>query len=153
MLARLFPRELTPPLGAAFRLSLVLLGIFAVLKLVMGVNGIINTAQIAAGADGLPLDAYGPAAAGAVLMLFSLMSLAHVALALIAAAVIFRWRTMASFMWLILLAEHVARRFLIAGYDVERTSGGSVGTYVNLVLLGLLAAGFVLSLLRSMERA
>jgi hypothetical protein len=150
-LNRLFPRQVDNRFDG-HRAALWLLGLFIALKLAMSVNSIVNTATVAAGADGLPLDSYGPAAARAVLMLFALMSLGQLTLALIALAILIRYRAMVPFIYLVLLGEQLARRFIDQAYAVPRAESTAVGWYVTLGLLALLTIGFVLSLIRNRRR-
>ena len=145
MLDRLFPRQVDNGFDG-HRAALWLLGLFVALKLVMSVNSIVNTASVAGTADGIPLDSFAPAAAGAVLMLFALMMLAQLMLASIALAVLVRWRALVPFIYLVLIVEQVVRRSIVASYAVPRTGTTPVGTYVNYGLLALLVLGLVLSL-------
>jgi hypothetical protein len=145
-LNRLFPKQVDNRFdghGAA----VWLLGLFIALKLAMSVNSIVNTASVAAGADGLPLDSFGPAAARAVLMLFALTSLGQLTLALIALTTLIRYRAMVPFIYLVLLGEQLARRFIVQTYAVPRTESTAVGWYVNVGLVALLTLGLVLSLI------
>ena len=71
---RLFPTQVDNRFEG-HRAALWLLGLFVALKLAMSVNSLLNTAAVASGADGLPLDSFGSAAAQTVLMLFALLSL------------------------------------------------------------------------------
>jgi hypothetical protein len=151
VLNRLFPRQAdNRPDG--HRAALWLLGLFVTLKLVMSVNSILNTASVATGGDGLPLDGFSPAAARTVLMLFALMSLGQLTLAVIALAILIRFRAMVPFIYLVLLCEHLARRFIVHSYAVPRTETTPVGWYVNLGLLVLLTIGLLLSLVPSRRR-
>lgn len=151
MLDRLFPRQLDNRFEG-YRAALWLLGLYVALKLIMGVNSIFNTESVAVGADGFPLDSFGPAAAQAVLMLFALTSLGQLALALIALTALVRYRAMVPFIYLVLLAEQLARRSIVQSYAVARTDSAPAGWYVSFALMALLAAGLVLSLLRSGRR-
>ena len=144
MLGRLFPRQIDNRFEG-YRASLWLLGLLVALKLVVSVNSILNTESVAAGADGIPLDSFGPAAARAVLMLFALSALADLALALVAVATLIRWRAMVPFIYLVLLGEYVAGRFIIQSYQVARSGGVSAG-YVTIAIVALLALGLALSL-------
>lgn len=112
MLNRFFPKQVDNRFEGR-RAALWLLGLFIALKLVMSVNSILNTASIATGGDGLPLDSFGPAAARTVLMLFALMSLGQLTLAVIALTTLIRYRAMVPFIYLVLLGEHVARRVIV----------------------------------------
>ena len=149
---RLFPRRADNAFGG-HRAALWLLGLFIALKLVMSINSIWNTASVAAGGDGLPLDSFGPAAARAVLMLFALMSLGQLTLAVIALTALIRYRAMVPFIYLVLLGEQLARRIIVQSYEVARTEASPAGRYVNFALLALLAIGLVLALVPARQRA
>ena len=151
MLKPLFPRQVDNTFGG-YPAALWLLGLFIALKLAMSVNSMLNTAAVAAGADGLPLDSFGPAAARAVLMLFALVALGQLMLAVIALVTLIRYRALVPFIYLVLLGEHLARRFIVQGYAVERIEGTPVGWYVNAGLLTLLTIGLVLSLTSGRQR-
>lgn len=151
LLKRLLPGRMDNDFDG-HRAALWLLGLFIALKLAMSVNSILNTASVAAGADGLPLDSFGPAAARAVLMLFALVALGQLTLAVIALIALLRYRAMVPLMYLVLLGEQLARRFIVQGYAVERTEAIAVGWYVNLGLLVLLTLGLVLSLTPARRR-
>jgi len=146
MLHRLFPARADNTFHG-YRAALWLLGIVVALKLVMGVNSILNTESVAAGADGLPLDSFGPEAARTVLMLFALTSLGQLMLAVIALITLVRYRALVPLIYAVLLGEHLVRRFIVQSYEVARTEGISAGGYVNPGLLTLLAVGLVLSLI------
>jgi hypothetical protein len=120
MLNRLFPKQVDNTFDG-HRAALWLLGLFIALKLVMSVNSILNTASVATGADGLPLDSFGPAAARTVPMLFALMSLGQLTLAVIALTTLIRYRAMVPFIYLVLLGEELAPCFIVQSYAVART--------------------------------
>ena len=146
MLDRLFPRQADNRFGG-HRAALWLLGLLVALKLVIGFNSIFNTASVAAGADGIALDSFGAAAAREVLTLFALTALGQLVLALVALAVLIRWRALVPFLFLVLLAEQLARRLIVQANAVERAASGAVGWYVTYGVLVLLVIGLVLSLL------
>jgi hypothetical protein len=100
----------------------------------------------------LPLDSFGPAAARTVLMLFALLSLGQLTLAVIALTTLIRYRAMVPFMYLVLLGEQLARRFIVQSYAVARTESTPVGWYVNFGLLALLTLGLALSLIPTRQR-
>jgi hypothetical protein len=58
-----------------------------------------------------------------------------------------RYRAMIPLMFVLLLIEHLARRWVLLVKPIART-GTPPGIYINLVLLGLMIAGLVLSLRR-----
>ena len=133
------------------RAALWLLGLYIALKLVMGFNSIFNTASVAVGADGIPLDRYGPAAANDVLLLFALTSLGQLVLALIALTVLIRYRALVPFIYLVLIGESVARRLIALTHDVTRP-GDAPAPYIVYGLLALLVLGLVLALLPARRR-
>lgn len=147
ILERIFPKQVDNRFDG-HRVALWLLGLFVALKLVMSVNSILNTEAIAAGPDGIPLDSFGPAAAREVLTLFALTALGQLALTLIALVILVRYRTLLPFICLLLIGEHIGRRLIVQSYEVMRAATGSVGLYINLGLLALLALALVLSLVR-----
>jgi hypothetical protein len=146
MLTGLLPKQADNRFGG-HRAALWLLGLFIALKIVMGVNSILNTQSVAVGADGIPLDSYGPAAARQVLTLFALTSLGQLTLALVGLTVLVRYRSLVAFMFVVLLAEQIARRLIVQSYAVVPTDGASPGLYINLGLMALLALGLLLSLI------
>ena len=97
MLDRLFPRQVDNRFDG-HRAALWLMGLLVALKLVVSLNSIFNTASVAQGADGIPLDSYGVAAAREVLTLFALTALGQLALALVALAALIRWRALVPFL-------------------------------------------------------
>ena len=146
MLERLFPRQVDNRFDG-HRSALWLLGLLIALKLVVSLNSIFNTALVAQGADGIPLDSFGPAAANEVLMLFALVALGHLILALIALAVLIRWRALVPFLYLVSLVEQLARRLVVQSHDLERAAASPITWYVTWGVLALLALGLALSLI------
>jgi hypothetical protein len=151
MLERLFPARADNGFGG-YRAALWLLGLFVALKLVMGLNSIFNTASVAQGADGIPLDSFPPAAARAVLTLFALTALGQLVLALTAAVALVRYRALVPLVYLALLAEQLARRFIVQANSVSPGGGGSGAWYFNTALAAVLALGLLLSLLPARPR-
>lgn len=145
MLGRLFPRQLDNSFRG-HRAALWLLGLYIALKLVMSVNSIFNSASVAAGADGIPLDSFGPAAAREVLILFALVALGQLALTLIALLALVRYRAMVPLIYLVLLGESLARRVIVQSHAAPGTGGSAIGLSINLGLLAILALGLGLSL-------
>ena len=146
MFARLFPSQFDNRFQG-WRTALWLLGLLLALRLVMSVNSIFNTEQVAAGADKFPLASYGADGARAVLMLFALHSLAELMLVAVGIAALVRYRAMVPFVFLLLTAEHVARRLIVQGYAIERSAATTAAYVVNYGMLALLHAGLVLSLI------
>lgn len=145
ILAQILPRQVDNRFDGHLA-SLWLFGFFIALKLAMGVNSILNTASVAAGADGIALATFSPAAVREILALFALTSLGQMTLALIALTALIRYRALVPFMYLVLLIEALARRLIVQSYDLTRTATASAGFYINIGIIVLLAAGLVLSL-------
>lgn len=146
LLDRLFPRQVDNRFDG-HRSALWLLGLLIALKLIVSLNSIFNTAQVAQGADGIPLDSFGPAAARQVLVLFALLALGQLMLALIGLAALIRWRALVPFLYLISLAEQLARRFLVQAQPGPRPETTAIAFYMTWGILALLALGLALSLL------
>jgi hypothetical protein len=146
MLDRLLPRQLDSRFEG-HRAALWVLGLYVALKLVMSFNSIFNTVKVAQGADGIPLDSFGPEAAREVVTLFALVGLGQLILALIAALALVRYRAMVPLIYLLMLGEGLARRLIVQGGSAARTDAGSAAFYINVGLLALLTLGFILSLL------
>ena len=154
MLRRLFPRTADNRFEG-HRIALWLFGLLIALKLVIGLNSIFNTASVAGGADGIPLASFDPAAAREVLLLFALTSLGQLILASIGLAALIRWRALIPFLYLVALAELLARRAIVEAQEVTRAGTGGAGWYVTYGMLALLSLGLVLSLVprRGRERS
>ena len=146
MLGRLFPRQVDNRFDG-HRAALWLLGLLIALKLVVSLNSIFNTASVAAGADGIALDSFGPAAASEVLTLFALNALGQLALALIALAALIRWRALVPFLYLLSLGEMIARRLIVGAHEAARPESSPVAWYVTYGVLAVLALGLLLSLI------
>lgn len=151
LLDRLFPRQADNRFHGN-RAALWLLGLFIALKFAMSVNSMVNTAAVAGRADGFPLESYGPEAMRAVLMLFALLGLGQLALTVIALTTVIRYRALVPLMYLVLIGEQLARRWIVQSYAITRTGNTAVAWYVNLGLIVVLTLGLVLSLLPSPRR-
>jgi hypothetical protein len=139
---RLFPVRLDNEGYRGSVAALWLFAVFLVLRAIMGVNGAINTRTIATG-DGIRLDEGG---AETILLLFRNLSLANLPLVAIGAVVLWRWRAMVPFLYLVLLGDQIVRRVVALANPTARSDAGAVGVWINLGLLALLFVGFVLSL-------
>jgi hypothetical protein len=142
---RLFPVRLD---NAGYRGQVAALWLFAVfllLRAIMGINGAINTRTIATG-DGIRLDGLAEGAVETILLLFRNLSLAQLPLVVIGVVVLWRWRAMVPFLYLVLFAELAVRRVVAAANPIARTDAASVGIWINVGLLALLLVGLVLSL-------
>jgi hypothetical protein len=145
MIGGLFPARLDNQGYRGRAVTLWLFGLFLVLRAIMGVNGAVNTRAIATG-DGIRLDGFGEGAAETILLLFRNLSLAQLPLVAIGAVVLWRWRAMVPFLYLVLLADQAVRRLAALANPIARTEAASVGIWINLGILALLLVGFLLSL-------
>jgi hypothetical protein len=143
---RLFPRQFDNRYHG-YKAALWLLGLFVALKLVVSTNSILNTASVAAGADGFPLESYGGDGARAVLMLFALDAVGNLMLALIGLAALVRYRAMVPFIYLLAVLEQIVRRSVIGSYAIDRSGQPGAVSYVIYAVLALLVVGMILSLL------
>jgi hypothetical protein len=139
---RLFPQRLDNEGYRGRAAALWLFAVFLVLRAIMGVNGAINARTIATG-DGIRLDEGG---AETILLLFRNVSLANLPLVAIGAFVLWRWRAMVPFLYLVLLGDQIVRRLVSLANPIERTDAGAVAVWINLGILTLLLVGFVLSI-------
>lgn len=142
---RLLPRQIDNDYHGR-RAALWVLGAYLALKLAMSVNMIANGATVAQTADGIPLDRFSPAAVREVLLLFALVALGQLALVTVGLLALLRYRAMVALVFVLLIAESVARRLVVGAFAVERTASGGTGTWINLGLIAALVAGLILSL-------
>ncbi len=146
MLGRLFPNQFDNRFEGQ-RAALWLLGLLLLLRLVMSLNSIVNTEQVAAGADKFPLASYGADGAQAVLMLFALHALAELILAVVGIGALVRYRAMVPFVFLLLTAEHVGRRLIVAAWAIGRSAPTNAAHVINYGMLALVVTGLVLALI------
>jgi hypothetical protein len=144
MIDQLLPRHIDNTYRGS-KLALWLFGFLLFMKVAMSVNSIFNGASVASSADGIPLDAYTPAAARTIVSLFALLGLSHFVICVLGILVLVRYRSMIPFMFALLLLEHLSRRLILHFSPIIRT-GTPPGFYVNLVLLAVMLAGLALSL-------
>lgn len=93
----------------------------------------------------IPLDAFTPNGAAAVVHLFALWGLSQLIIGIIYLAVIWRFPRLLPLMYLLLILEYGGRLLLtfIKPFEITGTAPGAVGNYVMLPLAFLL---FLLSL-------
>jgi hypothetical protein len=150
MLDRLFPSRADNGFEG-LRAAIWLFGLLIALRFVVSVNSILNTALVAAGADGIPLGRFGPEAAREVLTLFALIAVGQLASALIGLAVLIRYRALLPLFYLVSLGEQLARRLAVRMHEAP-TYGNPVAAYVTWAVFGLLIAGLVLAFLPARPR-
>ena len=148
MLGRIFPRQF----DNAYRGHPAAIWLFiplVIVRLLQGVNSIINTAMVATTADAIPLDRFTPDASASIVLLFALGALSFLLFALQGIVALVRYRSMIPLMYLWVLVDTLVRRLIIVAHptvDAGPPGAHPIGFYVNLTLLALMVLGFVLSL-------
>ncbi len=127
------------------KLALWLFGLLVFMKSALALNSIFNGRSVATSADGIPLDTFGPDGAQAVVSLFAIWGLGHLTLCAVALLALVRYRAMVPLLFAVFLLEHLARRLILTLMPIVRTPGAPAPA-INLLLLGLMVVGLVLSL-------
>jgi hypothetical protein len=144
MLDRIFP----PVIGNQYRgvtAALWILGILVLLKGAMGINCMFNGYQVATGADGIPLDSFGPAGARTVVVFLGIWGLALLLFSLLGGLALVRYRAMVPLVFLLLLIEHLGRKMIFLAMPVA-TSGEAPAYSINAGFLAITLVGLVLSM-------
>lgn len=150
MLKEFLPRNFDNTYGG-HRVAIWLLGAVVAFKTAIALATISNGRVAAQRADGIPLERFGAAGADAVVTLFAVWGVSQLALILFCALALFRYRAMVPLIFLVLLAEHAARRCVLLVMPIAK-SGTSASVYVNLIIFPvLLLAGLGLSLWRGSQ--
>lgn len=127
------------------RLALWLLIPVVVMKAGIALGTIFNGRAAAQSADGIPLESFGAGGAEAVVALFAIWGLSQLVISVLGVLALTRYRAMIPLMFVLLLLEHLARKWILAVKPIA-TTGTSPGSYINLVLLVLMIVGLTLSL-------
>jgi hypothetical protein len=125
------------------------LWLFAItpLKIVMGINVMLNAPIVARSADGIPIDTFAEPGRAAFLFMFAAWGLAQLVFGLACFVVLVRYRSLVPLAFVALLVEQLGRKLLHLYWPIERI-GTSPGTYINAILLGIIVLGLLLSLWR-----
>ena len=136
------------------KLALWIFGVIVLLKLIMSMNTIFNGYSVLSSADGVPLEAFSPAAVQTMVSLSAIWAFSHLVLCCLFILVMIRYRRGVPLMFTLLLVEHVGRRVILYSMPIV-PSGTPPGFYVNVILLALILLGLTLSLLHrgTRERA
>jgi len=146
MLSRLLPKY-ADNAYRGYKAALWLLAVVLLMKAGISLGSIFNGREAAGSADGIPLDTFAPAGAQAVITLFALLGISNLMLCLLDALVLVRYRALVPLIFALFLLEHLCRKVALLILPIERT-GAAPGSYLNLVILGVLIIGFALSLWR-----
>ena len=146
MFADILPRSIGNTYRGS-RLALWLLGFLVLIKCVIGVNSIVNGADVMTKADGVALNTFPAAAAQNLIALWALLGLAHIVMAVLGLLVLLRYRGMVPLMFALLLLQHAGGRLVGYFHPIVRT-GAPPAFIVNFALLTFITVGFTLSLWR-----
>jgi hypothetical protein len=141
---KLLPRSADNHYGGA-KIALWIFGLIVLMKVGMGLGCIFNGQAAAAGADGIPLDTFGPAGAKAVVTMFALWGLAQLTVGLICILALVRYRSLVPLLLALLLFEHASRKLILYVLPIARV-GSPPGFTINLVLFALEILGLGLAL-------
>ena len=151
MLNRIFPERFDNNYRG-HKLALWLFIPIVLMKVGISLSSIFDTYNVVRSADGIPIDTFTSGGAEAVVSVTTLLGLSQFLLASLGVLALVRYRAMIPFMYVLLLVEYLAKKWILLVKPIVRT-GTSPSTYVNLVLIALLIAGLVLSLrTRSSDR-
>jgi hypothetical protein len=158
MFGRLFPKQFNNDYRG-HTLAIWLLAVIVLLKILQSVNAMdlnpwIDARTIAQTADRIPIDSFTPVVADIMMLKTKVWGYDHLLLNLIAVIALIRYRTMIPFMYLVLLADQVGRRIIVAQNPIERS--GEVSLALEIALLATIGAmfiGFVLSQVTPAGRA
>jgi hypothetical protein len=127
-----------------------------IVKALQGVNSIIWTREIMAGADGIPIDTFSAVAANNAILMFALLGMYLLVIPVQSTVVLVRYRSMIPFMLLMLLAVQLGSRGIHLLHPDPRSNPGGgepIGFYVNLGILAVTVVAFVLSIVRPRPQA
>lgn len=144
MLDRILPR----PLDNTYRghpAALWLLALVVLARTAIALGTLFNGRVAAQSADGIPLDSFGASGAQAVVTLFAIWGLAQLVISLFGVLALTRYRAMIPFMFVVLLIEQLARRWILLVEPIARTAAHP-GGIINLALIALMIVGLALSL-------
>jgi hypothetical protein len=144
MLKQIFPQRIDN-IYRGHPLALWLFIPVVFMKTGIALGTIFNGRAAAQSADGIPLDSFGASGAAAVVALFAIWGLAQLVFSVLGVLALTRYRAMIPLLFVLLLLEHLARKWILLVKPIART-GAPPGPYINLVLLALMIVGLALSL-------
>jgi len=117
------------------------------LKTGIALGSMLDARDAAQAAAGIALGSFGAAGADAVVTLFTLLGLSQLVFVVLGVLALVRYRAMIPLVFLMILLEQAARRWILQVMPIART-GAPPSIPINLVLLVLMAGGLALSLRR-----
>ncbi|MGI8618355.1 MAG: hypothetical protein ACR2L6_04600 [Gemmatimonadaceae bacterium] len=145
MLARILPERIDNDYRG-HKLALWFLGLVLLVRIAIALGSIFNGYGAASGPDGIPLASFPPAASQTIVSLFALIGISRLMLAAFAVLALIRYRALVPLMFLLLLLEQAGRQVALYYLPVPRVGEPPVSV-INIVPLGLMIVGFVLSLM------
>ena len=147
MLSKLFPPSMDNRYCGR-KAALWLLGLIVLIKGAMGINCIFNGYAVATTADGIPLETFTPDGARVVVSFLALWGWSLLLFCLLGVLALLRYRAMVPLLFLLLLLEQLGRKWILQALPID-SGGESPAISINLVLLGVMVIGLVLSLWES----
>jgi hypothetical protein len=141
---RLLPRSIDNDYRG-HKLAFLPFGLLVLLRLVIGMNSIVNGYKVMTNADGIPLGSFPPAAIQALVSVWALLGLSRVVIGLLCVLVLVRYRGLIPVMFVLLLLQHVAGIAITYFLPLVNTRAPDA-TIVNLTSITLLIVGLGLSL-------
>ena len=156
MLNRIFPKQADNSFRGHW-LAIWLMVPVVLLRTLQGVYSILQTHEVAVTADGIPLGAYSPAAADAVVSLFALLGLALLIVSLVCTVILVRYRSLMPFGYVLLLIDVLGSKVLVMIHPIARGGASkvgelSVGAAINYAMLAAIVLGFAMSLVSGRNR-
>ncbi|HEV7426466.1 MAG TPA: hypothetical protein VGQ46_08860 [Thermoanaerobaculia bacterium] len=127
------------------KLALWIFGLLTLMKSVIGVNSMVNGADVMSTADGIALNTYPAAAAQNLVAMWALLGLSHLVIAALGVLVLLRYRAMVPLMFGLLLLSHLGGKLILELHPIVRT-GAPPASIINLTQLALIVLGLALSL-------
>lgn len=127
------------------KLALWLFGLVLLVKAAQSVSVLLNGYDIVRDADGVPLQTFTSEGARTVVAAFAGMSISRLAITLLCAIALFRYRSALIFLFALLAVHDVARELVLR----PAREGMPLGVFVNLALLVLMLVGMMLSARRT----
>ena len=145
MLERLLPMSVDNVLRGHVA-ALWILGLVLFMRIAISLGSIFTGRNAAVGADGIPIDSYGPAGAQTVLALFALVGIARLMFGILGVIVMVRYRALVPLMFALLVVEQAGRYVALRLLPIQRTE--APGPWINIGLSVALVIGLALSLRR-----
>ena len=144
LLKRIFPERFDNRYRG-HKIVLWLLWPITLLNAAIALGAIFNPDGGAQSADGIPLNTFGAAGAEAVIHVVALLGLACLLLYLLFVLALLRYRAMVPLLYLLVVVDYLAHKAIGVMKPVAHV-GGATASVVDLVLIGVSAAGLILSL-------